>query len=108
MNRSRLDMNTARERTPTMAVTWRGLSGTPSGAPPGRAAIVEGRELTGASSSQSVRNLDSPYPARTQCVQIVDALGMMGNMAAVASQPRACSVARTLEIVGEKWALLAV
>jgi DNA-binding HxlR family transcriptional regulator len=33
---------------------------------------------------------------------------MMGNMAAVASQPRACSVARTLEIVGEKWALLAV
>jgi DNA-binding HxlR family transcriptional regulator len=25
-----------------------------------------------------------------------------------ASQPRACSVARTLDIVGEKWALLAV
>jgi len=29
-------------------------------------------------------------------------------MAAVATQPRVCSVARTLEIVGEKWALLAV
>jgi DNA-binding HxlR family transcriptional regulator len=29
-------------------------------------------------------------------------------MAAVAAQPRECSVARTLEIVGEKWALLAV
>ena len=27
---------------------------------------------------------------------------------AVAAQPRECSVARTLEIVGEKWALLAV
>src|SRR5438067_531468 len=29
-------------------------------------------------------------------------------MTAVAAQPRECSVARTLEIVGEKWALLAV
>jgi len=29
-------------------------------------------------------------------------------MTAVTTQPRACSVARTLEIVGEKWALLAV
>jgi len=29
-------------------------------------------------------------------------------MASVAAQPRECSVARTLEIVGEKWALLAV
>ncbi|MGB6452955.1 MAG: helix-turn-helix domain-containing protein [Streptosporangiaceae bacterium] len=29
-------------------------------------------------------------------------------MTAVAVQPRACSVARTLEIVGEKWALLAL
>jgi DNA-binding HxlR family transcriptional regulator len=29
-------------------------------------------------------------------------------MTAVATQPRECSVARTLEIVGEKWALLAV
>ena len=29
-------------------------------------------------------------------------------MSAVAAQPRACSVARTLEIVGEKWALLAL
>jgi len=27
---------------------------------------------------------------------------------AVAAQPRVCSVARTLEVVGEKWALLAV
>src|ERR1700722_8658697 len=27
MNRSRLDMNTARDRTPTMAVTWRALRG---------------------------------------------------------------------------------
>src|SRR5215470_19221202 len=30
------------------------------------------------------------------------------GMTAVAAQPRECSVARTLEIVGEKWALLAV
>ena len=29
-------------------------------------------------------------------------------MTAIATQPRECSVARTLEIVGEKWALLAV
>ena len=29
-------------------------------------------------------------------------------MAPVATQPRECSIARTLEIVGEKWALLAV
>src|SRR6516162_8712676 len=29
-------------------------------------------------------------------------------MTAVSAQPRVCSVARTLEIVGEKWALLAV
>ncbi len=29
-------------------------------------------------------------------------------MTAPAAQPRECSVARTLEIVGEKWALLAV
>ncbi len=29
-------------------------------------------------------------------------------MAKVSAQPRACSIARTLDIVGEKWALLAV
>jgi DNA-binding HxlR family transcriptional regulator len=29
-------------------------------------------------------------------------------MTATAAQPRECSVARTLEIVGEKWALLAI
>jgi len=29
-------------------------------------------------------------------------------MTSVAVQPRACSIARTLEVVGEKWALLAV
>jgi DNA-binding HxlR family transcriptional regulator len=29
-------------------------------------------------------------------------------MVSVSAQPRECSVARTLEIVGEKWALLAV
>jgi len=29
-------------------------------------------------------------------------------MTAVATRPRACSIARTLEIVGEKWALLAI
>lgn len=29
-------------------------------------------------------------------------------MTAASAQPRACSIARTLEIVGEKWALLAV
>jgi DNA-binding HxlR family transcriptional regulator len=30
------------------------------------------------------------------------------GMTAVTSQPRACSIARALDIVGEKWALLAV
>jgi DNA-binding HxlR family transcriptional regulator len=29
-------------------------------------------------------------------------------MTAVAAQPRECSIARTLEIIGEKWALLVV
>jgi DNA-binding HxlR family transcriptional regulator len=29
-------------------------------------------------------------------------------MAAVSAQPRECSIARTLDIVGERWALLAV
>src|ERR1700728_4331417 len=29
-------------------------------------------------------------------------------MTAVTSQPRACSIARALDVVGEKWALLAV
>jgi DNA-binding HxlR family transcriptional regulator len=33
---------------------------------------------------------------------------MLFSMTAVSAQPRECSVARTLEIVGEKWALLAV
>ena len=33
---------------------------------------------------------------------------MLVAMVAVSAQPRECSVARTLEIVGEKWALLAV
>jgi len=33
---------------------------------------------------------------------------MIGCMVIASAQPRVCSVARTLEIVGEKWALLAV
>jgi DNA-binding HxlR family transcriptional regulator len=33
---------------------------------------------------------------------------MLIRMVATSAQPRPCSVARTLEIVGEKWALLAV
>jgi len=33
---------------------------------------------------------------------------MLRPMVAVSAEPRECSVARTLEIVGEKWALLAV
>jgi DNA-binding HxlR family transcriptional regulator len=33
---------------------------------------------------------------------------MLWGMVAVSAQPRECSVARTLEVVGEKWALLAV
>jgi DNA-binding HxlR family transcriptional regulator len=33
---------------------------------------------------------------------------MLLFMVAVSAQPRECSVARTLEVVGEKWALLAV
>jgi DNA-binding HxlR family transcriptional regulator len=33
---------------------------------------------------------------------------MLCAMVAVSAQPRECSVARTLELVGEKWALLAI
>jgi DNA-binding HxlR family transcriptional regulator len=33
---------------------------------------------------------------------------MLGAVAPSSTQPRVCSVARTLDIVGEKWALLAV
>jgi DNA-binding HxlR family transcriptional regulator len=33
---------------------------------------------------------------------------MLHDMVTASAQPRVCSVARTLEIVGEKWALLAV
>ncbi len=33
---------------------------------------------------------------------------MLAVMVSVSARPRECSVARTLEIVGEKWALLAV
>src|SRR5258708_11210548 len=33
---------------------------------------------------------------------------MLRPMVAVSAEPRECSVARTLEIVGEKWALMAV
>ena len=33
---------------------------------------------------------------------------MLRGMASTSAQPRACSIARTLELVGEKWALLAV
>jgi DNA-binding HxlR family transcriptional regulator len=33
---------------------------------------------------------------------------MLGLMTSSSAQPRVCSVARTLELVGEKWALLAV
>jgi DNA-binding HxlR family transcriptional regulator len=29
-------------------------------------------------------------------------------MSTVATEPRTCSIARTLDVVGEKWALLAV
>jgi DNA-binding HxlR family transcriptional regulator len=33
---------------------------------------------------------------------------MLTGMVSVSARPRECSIARTLEIVGEKWALLAV
>src|SRR5215471_18259903 len=33
---------------------------------------------------------------------------MLRTMTSVSTEPRACSIARTLEIVGEKWALLVV
>ena len=46
--------------------------------------------------------------ARGWLVQKPDSLATLGGMTTVAAQPRVCSVARTLDIVGEKWALLAV
>ncbi len=57
MNRSRLDMNTARASTPTIAATGRelrpapgasaGTAGTGGAAPPDGAGVAWGREVTG-------------------------------------------------------------
>ena len=46
------------------------------------------------------RNSPSTSSYRTYCY--------IGEMSTISAEPRTCSVARTLEIVGEKWALLAV
>lgn len=35
-------------------------------------------------------------------------MGYSGAVVSVSAQPRTCSIARTLDIIGEKWALLAV
>ena len=43
-----------------------------------------------------------------QCVQKSDSRGKVGIVASDSAEPRPCSIARTLDIVGEKWALLAV
>lgn len=42
------------------------------------------------------------------CTSIYRTYWYIGPMTTISTAPRACSVARTLEIVGEKWALLAV
>src|SRR5437588_1074738 len=104
MKRSRLDMKTARDRTPTIAVTWRPLR-APAGSAAGAPADVGAVWLT--ATLQSVRNLDPPY-LRISCTSRNPTNKYNGGMTATTAQPRACSVARTLDIVGEKWALLAV
>src|SRR5215469_6163576 len=78
MNRSRLDMKTASARTPTMAVTCRGVRPASSG----RAVWADSGSSAGwalASAArmlmiipQLVRNLDSPYNAELQSVQYSD------------------------------------
>ncbi len=55
-----------------------------------------------------IRNLDGPFSASSSCVQIPYDVGCAASLVVVTAQPRVCSVARTLEVVGEKWALLAV
>ena len=51
----------------------------------------------------------STISGKSECIQKLDWLGRLPYVtSASAAQPRVCSVARTLEIVGEKWALLAV
>jgi DNA-binding HxlR family transcriptional regulator len=42
------------------------------------------------------------------CIQISNSPGILAGVTATSSSPRPCSIARALEIVGEKWALLAV
>src|ERR1700733_7522768 len=60
--------------------------------------------------------MDSLYARCSSYVQIPDSCssriptdcGRVAIMTSAQAQPRPCSVARTLDIVGEKWALLAV
>src|SRR5690242_4860918 len=85
MNRSSEDMNTASESTPTTAVTLR----------------FSTRALQGVSPKYG------PTLTRNQAVRPeIGLTRYAGRMSSV--QPRNCSIARTLEIVGEKWALLAI
>jgi DNA-binding HxlR family transcriptional regulator len=54
---------------------------------------------------ECIQNLDSPY---AESIQKTNLAGTLDFVAASTAEPRACSIARTLDLVGEKWALLAV
>src|SRR5438105_6356596 len=85
MNKSSDDMNTASDSTPTTAVTLRFSTSPPRGV-----------------SSESGLTITHHPPVRPE-IQLTRYAGSMATV-----QPRTCSIARTLEIVGEKWALLAI
>src|ERR1700744_3943801 len=85
MNRSRLEMNTASDRTPTPGGTLRFSTSPPRGV-----SLISGLTITHHPPVRPEIQLTrySPYMARTE--------------------PRTCSIARTLDIVGEEGALLAI
>src|SRR5437763_2725069 len=89
MNRSRLDMNTASDSTPTMAVTLRFSTSSPV---PVRDGV----------SPESGPTITYQPPVRPE-----NQLTRYSGFMAIA-QPRTCSIARTLDVIGEKWALLAL
>jgi DNA-binding HxlR family transcriptional regulator len=93
-------MKMASDSTRTITVTCLEL-----GVRLGVVSVVGSCELIG--SSRYVRNLDLLYrhdvgPSRTSTHWYT------GYVPPVTKEPRICSVARTLDVVGEKWALLAI
>src|ERR1700683_3923565 len=106
MNRSRLDMNTASDSTPTMAFSWRAV-GTAAGGPP----AVSGAELMRRPPGQPQTSWSEIWTHHIALRRVRPEIRLRRYaepMTAVPAEPRICSIARTLDIVGEKWALLAL